>query len=204
MMFHLNRRALVLGALALPGCTAIDTLNSAAAPRDTYALQPVTAPDQGSRRAGNLLVLLPAAPADIATDRILIRTDPLSVAYLPQARWVDQVPQMLQSVLIRSLAATGKIGFVGAQGSGPVPDVVLLTRIDSFGVDKRASGDFAVSVAIDLTLLRDRDQRVMANTRFASDLAVADDRARTIALGFQQVLDTLLPQAVGWVLGSMR
>lgn len=195
----LTRRTFTLGALGLPGCTAINSLNEAAMPRDTYALQPVSLDAQGRRSSRTLLVLEPTAPAAIATDRILIRRDPLSVTYLPDARWADGLPQMLQSILVQSLASTGRIGFVGAQGAGPVPDTVLLTRIDAFGVDREADGSFQIRISCELTVLRDRDQRVIGTRRFTRSGSVSDDQPQTIVRGFQFQLDSLLSDAVGWV-----
>jgi cholesterol transport system auxiliary component len=174
----LTRRFFVLGALGLPGCTALSSLNDAALPRDTYELQPVSVATDRGRSSRTLLVLEPTAPAAIATDRILIKQDPLSVTYLPDARWSDEVPQMVQSILIQSLAASGGLGFVGLQGAGPVPDTVLLTRIDAFGVA----------------------QRVLGTQRFAGAAPVGNDQADTIACAFQRLLDGLLPDAVAWVL----
>ncbi|MEJ8561974.1 ABC-type transport auxiliary lipoprotein family protein [Yoonia sp. GPGPB17] len=196
----LTRRMFTLGIFALPGCTAISSLNEAAQPRDTFALQPINIAAEGRRSARSLLVLEPTASAAIDTDRILIRRDPLSVTYLPDARWADGAPQMLQSILVQSLAATGRIGFVGVQGAGPIPDTVLLTRIDDFGVDRQADGLFVVRIACELTLLRDRDQRVIDTRRFAQSGNVSDDAASTIAQGFQTQLDALLSDAVPWVL----
>lgn len=196
----LSRRMLVLGATALPGCTALDLLGGSGAARDIYALQPVSVAAQGRRSSRSLLVLLPKAPAAIATNRILIQQDPLVVTYLPDASWSDAVPDMLQSVLIRSLASAGRIGFVGAQGDGPVPDTVLLTRIDAFGVTQQADGRLRAEISCEITMLRDRDQRVLGTRRFAQSLVIDDDRADTIARGFQQLLDGLLPEIVTWVL----
>ena len=196
----LTRRMFTLGAIALPGCTTIDALNEAASPRDTYALQPVDIAPQGARSSRSLLVVEPTAPAAIATDRILIRNDPLSVTYLPDARWADTLPQMLETLLVQSLASSGRIGFVGPQGSGPVPDTVLLTRIDAFGVDRQADDRFQVQIACELTLLRDRDQRVLGTQRFTQSGILADDRADTIVRGFQTLLDALLLQSADWVL----
>ncbi len=196
----LTRRIFVLGSLGLPGCTALNALNQAALPRDTYELQPVAVTAGGARSSRTLLVLEPTAPAAIATDRILIKQDPLSVTYLPDARWSDEVPQMVQSVLIQSLAASGGLGFVGLQGAGPVPDTVLLTRIDAFGVEQQPDGAFQVRVSCDLTVLRDRDQRVLGTRRFAASMPVANDQADMIARAFQRLLDGLLPEAVAWIL----
>lgn len=196
----LTRRIFTLGALGLPGCTAIDALNQAALPLDTYALQPIGNSTQGDRSSRTLLVLEPTASAAIATDRVLIRRDPLSVTYLPDARWADSLPQMLQSIFIQSLASAGRIGFVGAQGAGPVPDTVLLTRIDAFGVDQLDNGGFQTGITYELTVLRDRDQRVLGTRRFAQTGMIANDQATTIVRGFQTLLDGMLPEAMGWVL----
>ncbi len=202
-MMTFSRRCFTLGLVALPGCTALDLLSPSGAPRDIYELQPINLAAQGRRSSRSLLVLMPTAPAALTTDRILIKKDALSVTYLPDANWSDTVPQMLQSVLIRSLASSGRIGFVGAQGAGPVPDTVLLTRIDAFEVSAQADGRFATRISCELTVLRDRDQRVLGTRRFVQDLTIVDDRARTIAGAFQQLLDNLLPEAMTWVLSRV-
>lgn len=196
----LSRRLFMLGAFALPGCSALDFLGPSGPVRDIYELQPINLPARGGRSSRNLMVLMPSAPAAITTDRILIKPDPLTVAYLPEASWSDSVPQMMQSVLIRSLASAGRVGFIGAQGAGPVPDTVLLTRIDAFEVGVLENGGFEARVSIELTVLRDRDQRVLGTRRFANAVALADDQAATIAPVFQQLLDALLPEAAAWVL----
>lgn len=196
----LTRRVFCTALLGLPGCTALGALNDAATPRDTYALQPVTIASGGPRTSRTLLVLEPSAPAAIAIDRMLIQQDALSVTYLPDARWADTVPKMMQTILIQSLSSSGQIGFVGAQGAGPVPDTVLLTRIDAFGVEQMADRSFVARISFDLTVLRDRDQRVLGTKRFATTIAVVDDRAATIARTFQQALEGILPQALVWVL----
>lgn len=195
----LTRRLFVLGGAALPGCTAISRLNDAAMPLDTYELQPLNLAPGTRRTSRTLLVLEPAAPATIATDRMLIKPDPLSVTYLPGVRWSDGVPPMVQSILIRSLAASGGFGFVGAQGSGPVPDFVLLTRIDAFGVNVLPDRTFEAQLAWELTVLRDRDQRVLGSRIFAEKRPIASDQAADISVAFQQLMNLILPDAVAWV-----
>jgi len=192
-----SRRLFMLGLAALPGCSVLGVSGVA---RDLYELQPVTLPTQTGRASQRLMVLMPTAPAAVSIDRILIKQDPIAVTYLPDASWSDSVPQMLQSVLIRTLASDGRLGFVGAQGSGPIPNSVLLTRIDAFEVAALSDGRFDVRVSFELTVLRDRDQRVLGTRRVAGSQIIASDRANTIARSFQQLLDDLLPDAAAWVL----
>jgi ABC-type uncharacterized transport system auxiliary subunit len=146
-----------------------------------------------------LLVLEPTAPASIATDRILIKPNPQSVTYLPDARWADDVPRILRSLLIRSLSESGRIGFVGEAGSGPIPDIVLLTRIDALHVDVEADQTFTARVAFKLTMLRDRDQSVQASQLFRKEAQVPNDKAQVIVQTLQTIMNSALSEAVDWV-----
>ncbi|MEL6913179.1 MAG: ABC-type transport auxiliary lipoprotein family protein [Pseudomonadota bacterium] len=195
----LTRRSFATGMLALPGCTALNALSDASAPRDTFALQPVEMPRSARRSARTLLVLEPQAAAAVSTDRILIREEALAVTYLPDARWAQELPAMLQMIVVQSLASTGAFGFVGPQGAGPVPDAVVLMRLDAFGAERGPDGQFSLRVAYDVTILRDRDQRVLGTRRFQEQEPIADDRTGTIVQGFQSVLETLLPETVDWI-----
>lgn len=199
----ISRRAAILGVLLLPGCSAITRLNAAATPRDTYDLRPASPNTTGSGTRRNLLVADPTAPAALATDRMLIRPDTQSIAYLPDARWSDTTPQLFQSLLVQSLSATGQIGFVGIPNAGPIPDVVLLTRIDRFDVDVTGPEQFRAVLAYQATLLSDRDQRVIASRAFRQDLPLGDDRASTIALAFQRMMDAALSDTATWTIRNL-
>ena len=113
-------------------------LNTAAAPFDTYDLSPAAGIDDRDRAVrAKLLIARPEASAAIATDRIMVRSDGATITYLPDARWTDESPLVVQSLLIRSIAATGRIGYVGRSEGGPVPDAALLVRMDAFEVVRR-------------------------------------------------------------------
>jgi cholesterol transport system auxiliary component len=199
-----TRRAALLGGLcALGGCGAVSALNSAAQPLDTYDLAPRSGATTGRRSSRTLMVTLPEASAAIATDRIMVKPAPASITYLPDARWSDELPVVLQSLLVRSIAGTGRVGYVGRSGGGPVPDVALLVRLDGFHVNVLAEGGFEVTVDFDLTLLRDRDQRVIASRRYSQVAAAADDSPAAIVAAFQAVLDTILPAASDWVVARV-
>ncbi|WP_232897415.1 ABC-type transport auxiliary lipoprotein family protein [Pontibaca salina] len=195
----MTRRFALLGAAAsLSGCSALSTLNTAATPLNTYDLLPVTGTTPGRRSGRTLLVARPDAAAAIATDRVMIKPAPLSITYLPDARWPDELPDLMQSLLIRSIAGTGRLGYVGPGEGGPVPDLALLTRLDAFQAE--VTGD-ALSVTIDVTLtvLRDRDQRVIASRVWRQSAPAADDSAAAIVAAFQTVLNGLLPDMADWV-----
>lgn len=199
----ISRRHVMLGALFLPGCTTVSRLNAAATPRDTYDLLPASIAATGPTIRRNLLVADPTSAAVLATDRILIRPAAQSIAYLPDARWSDALPGLVQSLLVRTLSSSGRIGFVGTPNAGPIPDVVLLTRIDRFDVDVGAGPQYRAVVDFDCTLLRDSDQRVITSRRFSQAATVASDTAPAIANRFQNLADQALSDVAEWVLRNI-
>lgn len=127
----------------------------------------------------------------------MVKADAASITYLPNARWADNLPEVMQSLLIRSIAGTGRLGFVGPSEGGPVPDLALLTRIDRFQVEVTGTAVLA-RVDISLTLLNDRDQRVLRTRQFSSQANAASDAPMAVVAGFQAILDGLLPDMANW------
>ncbi|KIN62696.1 ABC-type uncharacterized transport system, auxiliary component [Sulfitobacter noctilucicola] len=200
-MFTLTRRSALLGAAAsLSGCSAISTLNAATEALDTYDLRPVAGSTSGPRRARTLLVARPQAPATLSTDRILVRSDAASISYLPDARWTDELPEVIQSLLILSISATGRVSYVGRTDAGPVPDKALLVRIDAFDVSVAADGRFMAQVDMDLTVVNDQDQRIIASRRFLQTAQASNDTPAEIVAAFQRVIEDVLPTMSDWTL----
>ena len=200
-LVKISRRIALLGGIsALGGCSAVSALNSAAVPLDTFDLLPAAGTTTGRRTSHSLLVALPQAPAAIASERIVVKPDPASITYLPGARWSDEAPVLLQSLLIRSIAATGRIGYVGRSEGGPVPDTALLVRMDAFEVNVTPDGTMLAVVDIALTVLNDSNQNVIANRSFSQSAAADSDAPGAIVAAFQAALNGLLPAMADWAM----
>ncbi|PVA09238.1 hypothetical protein DC366_15175 [Pelagivirga sediminicola] len=196
--FHLTRRFAMFGAVAaLGGCSALSSLNEAATPIDTYDLTPAPGTGGTGGAGRTLLVARPTAPAGIASDRIMVKQGAAAISYLPDARWADELPEVVRSLLVRSIAGTGRMGYVGPSEGGPVPDLALLTRIDRFELQV-AAGTVTARVDISLSLLRDADQRVLKTRAFGSSAIAASDLPVDVVAAFQAILDTLLPEMASW------
>ena len=165
------RAACLLAAIAVgaAGCTTISSLNSAARPVDTYALNPLPAP-AGAVRSGSRQVFVaePTAAGAAASDRIVVRPNPLQVTLLADGRWVEAAPTHLRNVIARSLANTGRFALVSTSTSAPLPDFSLLVDIDAFEARILPPGGPAASVVVSLTLaiVREADGRLLASRRF--------------------------------------
>ena len=200
------RAALMLAlVLALPsGCSTVRSLNSAARSLDAYELVPVAI--TGTSATGrSLSVEDPDASAAIATDRILVKPNPLAVAYLPGARWIEPAPSLVQSLMVRTLAGSGRVGFVGSAAGGPLTDYDLLTTIEAFQVevDSAAQPPIQVVVAMTMTLVRDLDGRVLASRRFESTATAAEDQATAIVSAFNVAMSGILREAGPWTIAAM-
>lgn len=199
-----TRRTLLLGSLfGLSGCSTLSSLNASARPLDTYDLMPASGSTQGGRTARTLLVALPQAPAALTSDRIMIKPAPASITYLPDARWSDEVPAVVQSLLIRSISATGRIAYVGRSDAGPIPDRALLTRIDAFEVSQLANASLEARVDLRLTIVNDADQRIVASRGFALTAPVAGDAPVQVVGAFQSLMTALLPDMADWAIRQM-
>lgn len=184
-MAKMIRRTFLLGMVSsISSCGTLSALSEASVPLDTYDLLPAAGSKRGKRTSRTLLVARPQASAVLATDRIVIKPDPAAITYLPDARWSDELPAMLQNLLVRSISQTERVAYVGISEGGPVPDKALLVRIDAFEVDALKDGSFEIRVDVFLSMINDGDQRVTDTRRFAQRATSASDQPRDIVTAF--------------------
>jgi cholesterol transport system auxiliary component len=62
---------------------------------------------------------------------------------------------------------------------------------------------FEVQVDFDLTIINDKDQRVVGSRRFSQSQQVASDNPKEIVATFQAVLNELLPEMSDWTIGRL-
>ncbi|MFC6582248.1 ABC-type transport auxiliary lipoprotein family protein [Sulfitobacter aestuariivivens] len=120
LMAEMIRRTFLLGMVSsVSSCGTLSVLSEASEPLDTYDLLPAAGSKRGKRTSRTLLVARPQASAALATDRIVIKPDPAAITYLPDARWSDELPAMLQNLLVRSISETDRVAYVGHVEEGP-------------------------------------------------------------------------------------
>lgn len=196
--------AILIAAGALTGCSPLASLTAASTPLDAYALTPLAgeASRPGSR---HLVVEMPTASGAIVTDRILVRPNRLQAAFLPDGRWVDPVPQMMQTLLVQSLQSTGAFRLVGRQALGLFPDYTLLTEITDFAAETLPPGgaaSYRVRVGVVLSLVRESDRSVVSTRRFEAAVDAANAGTLTLVTAFDAATGAVLREAVGWVAGT--
>jgi cholesterol transport system auxiliary component len=199
----LSRRSFV-SSMALSGlsaCGALSAASEASAPLDTYTLASLAPDGTPSSRAGHLVVELPTAGGALGTDRILIKPTPLQAQYLPDARWSDPVPALVQTLLVGSLLNRGSFRLVSRVGAGLMPDYTLMTEIQTFQAEfAGADGATAqVRIAMRMTLIREADRAIAAIRPVAAAVPTASDSTLALVEGFDSAMQMALSEIVGWV-----
>lgn len=199
-------RVTLLSLSLLTGCGAIGAVSDASAPLDAYTLTPYTPQQAAMSGSRHLVVELPTSGGALATDRILIKPVSYQAQYLPDGRWSEPTPALLQSLLVASFQNAGGFRLVGRTGAGLMPDYTLMTEVQSFQAEPIGpeAEPLAIQIVLMATIIRESDRQIIGARRFAGSVAVAFDQTEVIVAGFDIALRTVLQEAVRWTTSLAR
>lgn len=195
--------ALIAAFGLLAGCSALSALSDAAEPRDAFQLQaPLPGPvARGTPRAEDVIVEIPSASGAIDTDRILVRPSATQVQYLPDATWIEPVPQMIQSALVDGLERSGGFRFVGRKPLGSSGDVAVISNIVTFDAALEPGSKAAtIEVRLALRLVREEDVSVLASRTFAASDRAEDTSTEALVAAYDRATSRVVGEALDWVL----
>jgi len=188
------------------GCSALSAISDATTPLAVYELR---APDtiaaiQGRALARDLIVELPTTSGALATDRIMIRPDPLQAQYLPDVRWADPVPVMVQTLMLRAIEATQGVRYVGRQPLGSSGDFAIVTEIIDFQAELNPDGETAnISLNMVSRIVREQDARIVASRSFAASAQSRSSDTQDLIVAFDAAATLVLPAFAEWALSEM-
>jgi cholesterol transport system auxiliary component len=197
----------VVAGAFLSGCSAISAISGAATPLDAFDL---TAPLDGAKARGRatsqqLVVELPNAPGAIATNRILIRPHPLQAAYLPDAQWSEEVPVMVQTLLVRTLEDSNAFRYVGRRPLGAAGDYALVSELTDFQAEAGNDGVTAtIRLRLTARLVREDDATVLASRSFTASAQTASTGSLDLVESFNQANQAMLSDISSWVLDTLN
>ena len=191
---------------ALAGCSALGALGDASTPLSVYDLRaPQGAPVvQGSALARDVIVELPTTSGVLQTDRILIRPDALQAQYLPDVRWGDEVPVMMQTLMLRALENTNGLRYVGRRPLAGSGDYAIVTELVDFQAELTGTGETAV-VLIRMTsrLVREADASVVASRTFSANAPALSTETPALVDAFDQATDEILIEFADWTMTTL-
>jgi cholesterol transport system auxiliary component len=192
-----SRLVVALGlTLGLGGCLG-GLLSS---PPQLFDLSPKSTFDEGLPRADwQLVVEEPTAPNAINTDRMAIRPSYLQIQYLPEVKWTDRAPALVQTLLVESFENSGRIVGVGRRAIGLTGDYVLSSELREFEAVKDGAATKVV-VRLVLKLVRQSSGGIIASTTAEQAVESATDQPADIVIAFDAALGKVLKRSVQWVL----
>ncbi|MEY8843309.1 ABC-type transport auxiliary lipoprotein family protein [Cribrihabitans sp. XS_ASV171] len=195
----------LLSVVSLSACSGLGILSQAAEPNDIYLLTPKStfAASLPTLRQ-QLVVEEPTATAAVDTDRIAIQPSPLEVQYLPESRWVDRAPRIVQALLIESFENTGKVGAVGMSAVALRPDYLIVPDLREFQAhvvdDGTEDGALDVRVRLNIKVVDAFDDRIIASSSFEEITRSQSDEMPGIAYAFDEALGDAMRDAVEWTI----
>lgn len=190
---------------ALSGCSALSALSGAATPLDAYDLAaPATSISARTTTARQFTVEIPTTSGALNTDRILIRPRPLQAAYLPDGKWAEEVPVMMQTLLVRSFEDTNAFRYVGRRPLGASGDYALVTDLTDFQAEAAADGKTAtIRLRLTARMVREDDAAILSTRSFTSSAQVSSTETLALVEGFNMANQTLLSDVTKWALATL-
>ncbi len=202
----LRAGAIGLALLALAGCSTLSALSDASTPLDVYELR---APDDIPASRGTPLPLsvtieTPTTGGALQTDRIMIRPDPYQAQYFPDVRWSEEVPQLVQTLMLRSLESTQALRYVGRTPLGAGGDYAIVTEVTDFQAEA-AGPDQPVTVRLRMTasLVRESDIQIVASRTFGATAQSATSEIGDVIRAFDAASDEMLRGFATWTAGTL-
>lgn len=197
---------MMLSLALLAGCSTLQAIGDASTPLDIYDLRaPTGAPvAPGAPLARDVIIEVPTTSGVLNTDRILIRPDALQAQYLPDVRWGDEVPIMMQTLLLRTLENTGGLRFVGRRPIAGSGDFAIVTELVDFQAELAEDGEGAdVVIRMTSRIIRERDAQVIATRQFSTRAIAGSTDTRALVEAFDAASDQVLIEFANWTMATL-
>jgi cholesterol transport system auxiliary component len=147
-----------------------------------------------------LVVAKPTAARVVDSPRIAVRPVPGELQVYKGVTWSQPSTDLIETTVLRALEDSGKIPAVARLGSGVRADYKLVMDLRRYEADY--AGNAVPSATIELTtkLMHTTDQRIVASRTFLQREPSSGVEVAQVAVAFDQALEKLGGEVVGWVL----
>jgi ABC-type uncharacterized transport system auxiliary subunit len=201
--------ALLLGALG--GCSGL--LQSNAKPEQTYYLRAPAVPAGAAAASGpapgpSLRVAHPLADPGLDTSHIMLLQNDHRMSFYTGARWPGPMPDLVGSLAVQTLRASGNWASVEDPASPFPSDYLLQITVRRFDADySGAPGGAAapaVQVVFDCSIGRREGREVLSTFVVAGSATAAANRLGEVVAAFEQATDTALQQLAQQARSAVR
>lgn len=181
-------------SLPLAACSGVFDSDLAAPQAYVLRLPPAPAPEANSS-AGRVVVQRPEASPGLGSERIALLRSEQRFDFYTASRWAAPAPDVIGSVMIDTLRATGAFSAVLDDAAPFAARYSLRCTLRRFEADYTAEGRGSgggkgssaptVFVALDCTLGRRRDRELLASFTAQGAARAAEDRLNAVVAAFE-------------------
>jgi len=181
-------------ALALGGCVKLGSK----VPDNLISLSPQAVAPAGAigegRYADALVVLDPAAERRLDVQRVPVKVDGATVAYLKDATWVEKPARQFRRLLAETLRARGGRLVVESDDYDAAGKVVLSGRLLDMGYDATSR-----SVVVRYDALREDADGAISARRFEAVVPGVSPKAQSVAPALNKAANDVAAQVADWL-----
>lgn len=148
----------------------------------------------------SLAVQRPISDQTRGSARVVVRVGGSRLAYFPGIAWLDEMPDMLQALLLQAFVDSGRIASVGRPGTAQAR-YGLSTEVRRFDAVDDGRG-LTVELELQAALVEVRTGRMLATRVIASQAPVSGSGPDRLTEAFEAALEDLIAGVVGWTLSA--
>ena len=191
--------AILTTSFALTACSGVFESKLDAPQAYVLRLPPATAP-AAAANGGSVLLQRPQAGPGLDSDRIALLRSDQRFDFYAASRWAAPAPDLIESVMLDALRATGAFSAVFDDSAPYAPVYNLrcgLRRFESdYTFERGGAGGRAptVHVALDCTLGRRRDRELLATFTAQGSSVAGEDRLNEVVAAFEAATATAMKE----------
>jgi len=191
--------AILTTSFALTACSGVFESKLDAPQAYVLRLPPATAP-AAATSGGSVLLQRPQAGPGLDSDRIALLRSDQRFDFYAASRWAAPAPDLIESVMLDALRATGAFSAVFDDSAPYAPVYNLrcgLRRFESdYTSERGGAGGRAptVHVALDCTLGRRRDRQLLASFTAQGSSVAGEDRLSAVVAAFEAATATAMKE----------
>ena len=197
-----DRRAVLLGtvALLLAGCS--DLIGPTSTPQQLYALEPTGgASTAGPKVPFSLAVSTSVASQHLDSSRIVLIQADTSLDYYANSAWTDHLPVLVQNALVEAFENSGRIDAVAGDTEGFHADYFLYVEIRDFQAAYDVpDGVPTVKVRIQAKLAPTRGREIVANLNSVHQVKASANSVPAVVRAFDEALGEVFSEIVNWAM----
>ena len=174
--------------------------SSVEAPQAYVLRLPPAASPEVAPNAGSVLLQRPEAGPGLDSERIALLRSDHRFDFFAASRWAAPAPDLVESVMIDALRATGSFSAVFDDTSPFAPRYNLRCTLRRFEADYTSDRGSAggrgptVQVALDCTLGRHRDRELLGSFTARGSSVASEDRLNAVVAAFETATATAMTE----------